>query len=110
MVEVIGTDEFRGWFDGLGDSEAKSVAHVVDMLEAAGVALPFPYSSAIQGSKYPLRELRIQSGGKPIRVFYAFDPARQAVLLIGGTKSGDRFYDAFVPLAERIWEQHLLNP
>ena len=41
-----------------------------------------------------MRELRVQSGGRPIRVFYAFDPRRMAILLIGGDKTGDdRFYD-----------------
>lgn len=59
-----------------------------------------------------LRELRIQSGGKPLRVLYAFDPSRQAVLLIGGDKTGDktgdkRFYETMVPLSEKIWFQYL---
>jgi hypothetical protein len=55
-----------------------------------------------------LRELRIQSVGRPFRVFYAFDPARQAVVLIGGDKTGDaRFYERMVPLAERLWKEYL---
>jgi hypothetical protein len=34
------------------------------------------------------------SEGRPIRVFYAFDPRRTAVLLMGGDKTGDgRFYE-----------------
>jgi hypothetical protein len=41
-------------------------------------------------------------------VFYAFDPARQAVLLIGGDKTGDdRFYERMIPLSERIWAEYL---
>ena len=36
-----------------------------------------------------MRELRVQSGGKPPRGFYAFDPRRAAILLIGGDKTGD---------------------
>jgi hypothetical protein len=40
------------------------------------------YSSAIEGSKHGLiRELRVQSGGKPLHGFYAFKPRRTAVLL-----------------------------
>lgn len=55
-----------------------------------------------------LRELRIQVGGEPYRVFYAFDPRRVALLLIGGNKVGDEgFYERMVPRAERIYEQHL---
>ena len=70
-----------------------------------GVALPFPFSSALAGSRYPLRELRIQSGGRPLRVLYIFDPRRDALLLIGGDKTGDdRFYERLIPQAERLWE------
>jgi hypothetical protein len=62
----------------------------------------------IKGSAFALRELRIQSQGRPLRVFYAFDPARQAVVLIGGDKTGDgRFYERMVPVAERIWKEYL---
>lgn len=78
------------------------------MLEQYGPTLPFPYSSAIKGSPMALRELRVQSGGRPLRVFYAFDPIRQAVLLLGGDKTGDnRFYETMVPQAERVWAQYL---
>ena len=55
-----------------------------------------------------MRELRIQSGGRPVRVFYAFDPRRTVILLIGGDKTGDdRFYERFVPLADRLYDEHL---
>jgi hypothetical protein len=41
-------------------------------------------------------------------VFYAFDPARQAVVLIGGDKTGDaRFYERMIPVAGRIWKEYL---
>ena len=108
MVEVIGCDEFAEWFQSLSDSDADAVARVVDMLEMQGPALPFPYSSAIKGARMALRELRVQSQGHPVRVFYAFDPVRQAVLLIGGDKTGDaRFYERMIPLCERIWARYL---
>ena len=67
-----------------------------------------PYSSSIVGAKHALRELRIQSRGRPLRIFHAFDRRRQAVLLIAGNKAGDdRFYGVFVPKAERRWEEYL---
>jgi len=51
------------------------------------------------------RELRIQSGGSPVRVFYAFDPRRTAILLIGGDRTGrDRFYEEYVPLADDLYD------
>lgn len=108
MVEVVATDEFAGWFDGLDDGQSQCVARAVEQLEVAGVTLGFPLSSDIKGSRYSMRELRIKCQGRQLRVFYAFDPRREAALLIGGDKTGDdRFYERMVPLAERIWEQYL---
>ncbi len=108
MVEVVATDEFAEWWEDLDGSEAADVARVVDLLELQGTELGFPYSSALKDTGFAIRELRIQSKGRPFRVFYAFDPWRQAVLLIGGDKTGeDRFYETFIPKAERIWEQYL---
>jgi len=108
MVEVLGTVEFEEWFLGLGKADARAVVRGVGLLEAKGLALGFPYSSALGGSRYALRELRIQSSGRPLRVIYAFDPLRQALLILGGDKTGDdRFYERTVPRAERIWERYL---
>ena len=55
-----------------------------------------------------MRELRIQHRSRPYRVLYAFDPRRVAILLIGGDKTGDdRWYDRYVPLAEKIYDTHI---
>ena len=44
----------------------------------------------------------------PIRVFYAFDPRRTSILLIGGDKTGnDRFYEEYVPVADDLYDEHL---
>jgi hypothetical protein len=108
MVEVIGTAEFEEWFLGLGKADARAVVRGVGLLEAKGLALGFPYSSALGGSRYALRELRVQSQGHPLRIVYAFDPQRQAVLILGGDKTGDdRFYAWAIPKAEAIWCQYL---
>ena len=53
-------------------------------------------------------KLRTQSGGRPIRVFYAFDPRRKSILLVGGDKTGDdRFYEEYVPVADDLFDEHL---
>ena len=50
----------------------------------------------------------MQSGGRPLRVFYAFDPRRTSILLIGGDKTGnDRFYEEYVPVADDLYDEHL---
>ena len=74
-----------------------------------GPQLSFPFSSGIANSKHAhLRELRVQSGGRPLRVFYAFDPRRSAILLIGGDKTGDgRFYERMVPIADALYDTYI---
>ena len=57
-----------------------------------------------------MRELRVQHDGQPYRILYAFDPRRSAILLIGGNKTGDnRWYDVFVPIADRLYNEHLVE-
>lgn len=103
------TDEFELWWDSLDEAEQESVAVYVKMLEAKGPTLPYPYSSGVKASKHGhMRELRPQHKGKPYRVFYAFDPRRVAILLLGGAKAGKpRWYDENVPIADRLYDEHL---
>ena len=74
-----------------------------------GPQLKFPHSSGIEDSRHRhMRELRVQSGGRPIRVFYAFDPRRTAILLTGGDKTGDdRFYARHIPVADKLYNEHI---
>lgn len=107
--EVEYTDEFGEWWDTLSEEEHISIDATVRLLENRGPTLGYPHSSKISSSKHPhMRELRIQHRGKPIRILYAFDPRRVAILLIGGDKSGDdRWYETFVPIADRLYREHL---
>lgn len=109
--EVEYTDEFGEWWESLIEGEQGDIDAYVRELERRGPMLPFPYSSGVKGSKHgAMRELRVQSGGKPIRIFYAFDARRMAILLIGGKKAGKRrFYDRLVPMADRLYDQHLVD-
>ena len=107
--EVEYSDEFEGWWNALSEEEQDSVAIYVGLLEEKGAQLRHPYSSGIQGSKHShMRELRIQHQGEPYRVLYAFDPRRTAILLCGGCKTGDdRWYNRYVPVADRLYDEHL---
>ena len=107
--EVEYTVEFGEWWLGLSESHQDAVAVRVELLMEHGPNLPHPYSSDIKSSRHGvMRELRIQSGGKPLRVFYAFDPRRTSILLIGGDKTGnDRFYEEHVPVADHLYDEHL---
>jgi hypothetical protein len=107
--DVEYTDEFGAWWTSLSDDQQDDVSAIVQILMEKGPQLPFPYSSAVEGSRHShMRELRVQSGGNPLRIFYAFDPRRTAILLIGGDKTGkDRFYEEMVPMADRLYDEHL---
>ena len=107
--EVEYTNEFGDWWAGLSEEEQEAVAASVRLLEERGPVLGFPHSSGISGSKHShMRELRTQQGGRPLRTLYAFDPLRTAILLIGGDKTGnDRWYDVHVPMADRLYDEHL---
>ncbi len=103
------TDEFGDWWNTLTVDQQDDLVSVVKRMEEKGPQLPFPYSSSVKGSKLSHnQELRIQSGGNPLRVFYAFDPRRVAILLIGGDKTGEqRFYEKYIPIAERLYDEYL---
>lgn len=103
------TDEFEVWWNSLDENQQDKLAASVSLLEERGPSLPFPHSSGIKGSRHAhMRELRVQSGGDPLRVFYAFDPRRTAILLIGGDKTGDdRFYEMFVPRADDLYDEYV---
>lgn len=107
--EVEYTDQFGVWWDTLDDETQRDVDSIVRVLKQRGPALTRPYSDAVKGSRHPnLRELRVQSKGRPLRVFYAFDPRRSAILLIGGDKTGDpRFYKRLVRAADQLYDDHL---
>lgn len=107
--DVEHTDEFEEWWNGLTEGEQEAITASVELLAERGPTLPFPHSSGIEASKHDhMRELRVQIGGNPYRVFYAFDPRRTAILLIGGDKTGnDRFYEEYVPVADKLYDVHL---
>lgn len=109
--EVEYTDEFADWWGTLTEGEQEDVVSYVMRLEARGPNLPFPHSRGINGSRHDhMRELRVQSHGDPFRVFYAFDPRRSAILLIGGDKTGnDRFYEEMIPVTDDLYDQHIAS-
>lgn len=109
--DVEYTDQFEEWWSTLDESEHESVAAYARLLEEKGPHLKHPYCSGINGSRHShMRELRVQHKGSPYRVLYAFDPRRSAILLIGGNKVGhDRWYEEYVPIADDLYDEHLLE-
>lgn len=110
MVWVVEyTHEFEAWWITLSEAEQESVDASVRLLELRGPALGFPHSSEVKGSRHGhMRELRTQHAGRPLRTLYAFDPRRHAILLLGGDKTGnDRWYEVNLPVADRLYDEHL---
>lgn len=109
--EVEVTDEFAQWYGSLSESEQDDVGAVIDLLAAEGVRLSRPQSGSIARARNShMRELIVQSGGNPIRVFYAFDPRQTAILLIGGNKTGisdRRFYARYIKIADDLYDEHI---
>ncbi len=109
MWSIEITDEFEGWFNSLDLTEKESLTASIELLESRGPSLARPHADTVKGSKYPqMKELRTQSGGNPLRTFFAFDPRRTAILLIGSDKTGDgRFYERMIRIADQLYDAYL---
>lgn len=107
--EVEYTDEFEAWWESLSESDQEAIDAAVEVLEERGPALGRPLVDNVHQSRYPnMKELRPTA---TIRILFAFDPRRAALLLVGGDKEGswNRWYDEFVPIADEIYAEHLTD-
>lgn len=106
---VEATPEFHAWYETLTDREQADLDASVRMLEEKGPQLGRPTADTLYDSRHTnMKELITQSGGNPLRSFFAFDPHRTAILLIGGDKTGDkRFYKRMIPIADDLYDRHL---
>lgn len=109
--EIRVTDEFMAWFATLDDTSQALVSDAIDRLGDAGPQLGRPLVDRITGSQvHNMKELRPASTGRSeVRVLFAFDPWRSAILLIGGDKSGawSAWYRAAIPRAEELYAVYL---
>jgi hypothetical protein len=108
--EVILLDDVEAWLLNEVDDETYDlVAAAIDKLEQDGPTLGRPLVDRIKGSSiHNLKELRPGSTGtSEVRILFVFDPARRAVLLVAGDKSGrwTEWYRQSVPLAEKRYER-----
>jgi hypothetical protein len=101
------TDEFDSWWQTLTDPEQRKVVASVEALQELGPSAGRPLVDSVEGSQHSnMKELRVT---QTMRIFFAFDPKRVAILLIGGDKAGKtkRFYKRMIPIADSIYQQHL---
>jgi len=106
-VEI--TDEYMTWFRSLNQGQQDAIRTDIALLERMGPSLGRPYADSIAGSKHPnMKELRTMHARRHLRSFFAFDPRRTAILLIGGDKTGDkRFYARMIDQADRLFDEYL---
>lgn len=110
MWKIQTTDRFDTWLDKLHDADRTNVIAGMIVLSHKGPALSRPYADRIKGSSHVnMKELRVQSKGQPIRVFFAFDTNREGILLCAGHKTGrdKRFYKEMIPIADKEFSEHL---
>ena len=107
------TEEYAAWFTTLIKEDLPSavqVAQAVAALREEGPALGRPLVDRLKGSRiHHLKELRPGSRGRSeIRIIFAFDPTRSALLLLGGDKAGNwnRWYQEHIPIAEQLYFEY----
>ncbi|MGI5246028.1 type II toxin-antitoxin system RelE/ParE family toxin [Dactylosporangium sp. CA-139066] len=102
--------ECEKWAEGLDQTDAEALLAAVRVLRDQGPTLGRPLVDVIEGSNYAnMKELRPGSTGRTeIRVLFAFDLRRRAILLLGGDKSGNwsGWYEANIPIADQRFGEH----
>ena len=112
--QVIFHHKFEPEFAALAASvQDELLAHAL-LLRDYGPGLGRPTVDTLKGSKHAnMKEMRFRLGKEVWRVVFAFDPLRQAVLLVAGDKSGaDQrlFYKRLIHKADSRFTQHLAEP
>ncbi len=98
-------------FEGFSERVQDSILVRAILLEKFGPQLGRPYVDTLKGSKHAnMKELRLEVEDGVWRVAFAFDPDRQAILLIAGNKVGknqEKFYKDLIRKADQRFDEHL---
>jgi hypothetical protein len=98
------------WADDLDQADAEALLAAIRVLRDQGPTLGRPLVDTIKGSRHNnMKELRPGSTGRTeMRVLFAFDIERQAILLVGGDKSDDwkGWYEMNIPIADDRFDEH----
>jgi hypothetical protein len=111
MWAVATSDDFDEWFAELSEEAQAEIIAKVDLLKLLGPALGRPHADTLNGSKHAnMKELRADTVEQVLRIAFAFDPDRSAILLVAGDKSGvsqKRFYKRLIAKADGLFDAHL---
>jgi hypothetical protein len=104
-------DDFDTEFGDLNEEVQDELLAKAKLLEEFGPELGRPHVDTLNGSEHRnMKELRFEASGGVWRVAFAFDPRREAILLVAGDKSGgsqDRFYRRLLKKADERYAAHL---
>lgn len=108
MWDVEAADQFTRWYRALGMKDLEAVNGAVAQLEHYGPGLHRPIVGDVKISRHKnMKELIVKA--HDIRILFAFDPRRTALLLLGGSKTDqwEEWYRENVPVADQLWDEHL---
>ena len=98
-------------FDRLPEAVQDEILAHAKVLEKFGPTLGRPHVDTLKGSRHAnMKELRFKVDNGVWRVAFAFDPQREAILLVCGDKSGGserKFYEQLIRKADERFDQHL---
>lgn len=107
--------EVEEWYLAICVSDPETadlIKHAIDQLAEEGPTARRPLADRVQGSRFHnMKELRPpSSGNSEIRILFCFDPAREAIFLVAGDKSGNwnQWYREAIPLADERFAEHLI--
>ena len=107
-VEVDLVDD---WLRALDQKSYEQVIAALELLAERGPSLGRPLVDSVVGSRHKnMKELRPGSSGRSeLRVLFAFDPDRRAIMLVAGDKAGNwqKWYRTNIALADDRFAEHL---
>lgn len=110
-VWSVDIELIAGWLASLDDESREQVVAAIELLEDRGPQLGRPIVDTVTASRHRnMKELRPGSSGRSeLRILFAFDPERSAIMLIAGDKAGNwiRWYKKNIPLADELFDDHL---
>jgi hypothetical protein len=109
--EIQLLDPVTAWLDGLDQASYEQVIAAWRVLQTEGPQLGRPLVDTLKGSSYTnMKELRPGSkGNTELRLLFAFDPRRTAIVLVAGDKAGNwnAWYRVNIPIADQRFSDHL---
>lgn len=103
--------DFEPEFQTLPEVVRDEIFVSLPLMKTYGPTLGRPWADTLNGSRFAnMKELRFPAANGVWRLAFAFDPKRQAILLVAADKSGvseQRFYKVLIDTADRRFATHL---